>query len=551
MPTVYVDLATGDDARTYAQAQVSTTPWANPLKADASAVALDIVEHTAATYQSTAYTGAPTFFSFAKGLSYKGNGSVFRGTSASYIGRISAGLADSAVLSFDNINFNANSAANQSFDIGDMAAKVWTISWTNCEFSGANTNAMLMTFNKRGVFSTADLVLSGSPSVAGWNGASAVGAGGIAGTGALSVTHTRPRFNLSTTGGLTGILQNITGGTPVNTISYIVDAPTGTIETSSTTASIIGVDLRCPGAEIRNSDNSGSLKIIAPDASTGDHRGVVIQPSSANLTNRSIKRTRGEFLAPGGYAVCYGDTTGAAAGTITGGELSGNIWKGKYYAGKTPHGLNIANNTSASSISGNDMRDFYCNYLASKTTSGTSQYNYSKDAYGVDYYIKGCTAFTWKGVTAVQSGKYPRRLLAPFSIDSQGGVLNVAGGFDSCVFICAEPDFSRVGALANITINNTGSFVSTTYIIPDTWDTNTTDRFFVGGTEGGRTGATGYTIDEWLTGTAGSVSPTNGTGTLTVSGTQIIQKPIGEIRQMISSGAVGGILSGLLGSVLG
>jgi hypothetical protein len=109
--------------------------------------------------------------------------------------------------------------------------------------------------------------------------------------------------------------------------------------------------------------------------------------------------------------------------------------------------------------------------------------------------------------------------------------------YDACVFICAEEDFSRVGALVNITRQNSGTFTSNIYIVPDSWD-DTQDWFFVGGTAGGRAGAVGYTAAEWMTGTAGSVDPANTTsGTISVSGEQVIRMPIAQIRALIGGGS--------------
>lgn len=50
-------------------------------------------------------------------------------------------------------------------------------------------------------------------------------------------------------------------------------------------------------------------------------------------------------------------------------------------------------------------------------------------------------------------------------------------------------------------------------------------------------------IDEWITGPAGSVSATNGTGTIGVSGEQVIRLPIDRIKKLLFSMNVSNLVS--------
>lgn len=528
MATVYLDATTGDDSRTYVQAQNSATPWANPLKANASATAGDTAVIANGSYPSTDYTGAPTFFSFSKGLTYDAandGGAVFTATSTSYVGRVSASLPNLATLAFDGIVFDANGTSAEAFEVGDMAGNAWTVNHTDTTFKNATTYNYFLSASKIGTFNYTRCTFSGTPSSSGWIGSTST----VAQSGNIAVNFTDCVLNLSTTGTVYGIQQSLTD-VPVGTATYSVSGLSGTVSATNSTANVYGVFLQVNGS-VKNSSN---LTISVPDNNSASQAGIFYKGSaSLTLTAPEVSNNKINFFCPAGYGIAFGDST--AASLITGGVVNGNYGVGKYYSNATPHGIAIGQATTTTSVAGNFWSDSYACFLASKTTSGTATGNISRDSYGVDFYAKGCTAFTYKGCTAIQTGKYARRNLAPLSIDSQDGVTTTATTFDSNLVIIAEPDFTRVGALANITVNNNGTYTSNTYIVPDTWDTNTTDRFFVGGSEGGRSGATGYTIDEWMSGTAGSVSATNGTGTISISGEKVIRLPIAQIRALIAS----------------
>lgn len=531
MATVYVS-TTGNDANSYAQAQSPATPWAHPLKANASATAGDTVAISGGGYLADTYTGAPTFHSFSKLLSYIGTDMPrLTASSALYTARISASMP-TGTFSFSGIEFDARNIAAKAIEFGDPGALVWNSTHTNCKFSNPTVTNYNLLVSRVGAFTTSNCEFSGSPSDA-----AITGSGSMAAGGTLTILHTNPRFNISRNGAIAGVKQQCSAAP--NPVSFIVDGATGTIETTSAVSAVQGIFLQCPGAKVRNTNG---LTVKAPAANTGASVGIYIYPDAVNMTGIEVTGNRLEFACPAGYGISYGDTATVATGSLTGGVVDGNFILGAYYSNKTPHGILAGRATTVASMAGNTVDGTYANYLASRTTSGSGYGNLSKNSYGVDYYTKGATAFTWAGNTAVQTGKYPRRTLAPFSVDSQGGVLNVACSMLYNTFICAEPDFARVGALANITVNNSATYTGNTYIIPDTWDTNATDRFFVGGAEGGRSGATGYTIDEWITGTAGSVSATNGTGTIAISGERVIRLPISKIKEMlgISAGEITG-----------
>lgn len=536
MATVFVDAALGDDARSYAQAQSAATPWATPYRVNSAATAADTASIVSGIYNadgSAAY-GTNTFHSFSKAIIYDAandGGVVFRNTGTTNpVGNISGSLANGSVLTFDGIVFDAQSATQQCFANSDMVANAWTVSWTDCSFINPTTRCLLLSALKIGTFTTTRCTFSGSPSSNGVEGS----AGTLAASGAVSVTHNYPIFDLTRNGTVFGITQDASAA--VGTLTYAVNNPSGTVETTSAASAAAGVYLRCPGASV-NGYSTSPLTIISPAASSSECFGVYLYPNAVNMPDVSIKNTWGEFDCPAGHAASFGNSTTVAAGTQTGGEVSGNNWRGRYFASGTPHGITVGRATSIATHSGNTLREFYIGFLASRTTSGTGRGNVARDNYGADFYAKGCTAWTWEGNTAIQTGKYARRNLAPFSIDSQGGTTTTATTFNANTFICSEADFTRVGALANITVNNSGTMTNNTYIVPDTWDTDTTDRFFVGGSEGGRAGATGYTIDEWITGTAGSVSATNGTGTISISGDKVIRMPIAQINALIAGGS--------------
>jgi len=524
--TVYVNVSIGNDAN----AGTSAAPWKNPLKADASATAGDTVNTASGTYLSTDYAGAPTNYNFTKLLTYSAqtNGGVLiKGTNAFLIAALSSSLPTGSI-SFTGYVFDGADASQVAFQINDPAANTWALTQTSCTFKGGTVTNWYLPFPKGGTFSTVDCTVSGSPGFYGMS-----GDGAMAASSALTITHTRPVFNLTSSAAISGIYQNCTATT--NAVSYTVNGATGTISTTGAATSVIGVKLQCPGATIKNTN---ALIISAPDINSSSAYGLVVFPNLVNISNPSITDNNLSFQAPGGYGIMLGDGSTTATGTLTGGTVTGNRVYGKYYTPaslKTPHGIAIGRATTVTTFAGNYVESEYVNYIASIVTSGTGRGNISRDAYGCDFYAKGCTAWTWTGNTAIQTGKYPRINLGPFSIDSQSGVNTTATTFSFNTFICAETDFTRVGSLANISVNQNGTYTGNTYIVPDTWDTDTTPRFFVGGIEGGRSGATGYTIDQWVSGTAGSVNPTNGTGTIAISSEVVIRMPIAAIRNMVAN----------------
>jgi hypothetical protein len=422
-----------------------------------------------------------------------------------------------------------------------MVARIWTHNFTNCTFTGSTNQLITSAATRRGTFNFTDCVFA-APAAGCVNGLTALSAGSLASTVGytISLTFTRPTLSQSRNGTSFGIQQDCSVA-PNGTVNFVVDGATGTVETTATANAAAAVYLRCPGSVIKNSQN---LIVKAPSNASAESFGLYIFPNAANLSAPQITENQVYFNAPAGHGISLGNSTTVATGTLTGGIVRGNVVRSNYYASATPHNITLGRATTGAAT-GNISKDSYIGILASRTTTADVRNNTIRDCYGAGLYAKGCTASTFTANNVYHSAKFVQRSLGCLSVDSQSGTNTVATTMSNNLVVVGVPLAgipATFSSLVNITANQSCTYSGNTYIIPDDVPDSTV-LFYVGGAEGGRSGATGYTITQWLSGTAGSIPTANGTGTISVSGETVIKLPISVINQLISGGAAS---SGLL-----
>jgi hypothetical protein len=535
MATEYINATAGLDANSGASPALA---WQSTQKANTSATTNDTIQAATDTYNANGTGGyGQTFHSLTRPLTWTAattGGARLTNTAAGNPVCFVSALGNGVALNFNGIVFDANNFTQYAFSNADMGANVWNITWTSCEFKNPLIRGSLLIGLKAGAFVFSGCTYTVSTSATGGSGVvyGMDGDGATLGASAVvSITHTNPIINItSNTITAYGIYQDVSA-VPTNAVTYVVDGLSGQINVTDATHFSCAVFNKISGVTIKNSANL----TVACSTTTNSAFGFLVVGFSALYVNTSPVITNNAMTCvfPSGFGIALGNPS--TANFVTGGTLTGNNLVGTYYASSTPHGIAVGMQTSVATFAGNTARGFYVNFIASLTTSGTGKNNISYDSYGADFYAKGCTAFTFTANTAVQTGKYARRNLAPFAIDSQGGVVTVATTFSNNTFICAEPDITRINALFNITVNSNGTVSGNTYYIPDTI-ADSAQLFWVGGSEGNR-GGTGYTITQWRTGTAGSVSATNGTGTIAVSGETIIKLPLAQLQIMAAGGS--------------
>jgi hypothetical protein len=533
MPTVYIDATVGSDAYTYVQAQSALTPWATIEKAIATGVAGDTVSIVGGTY-----TAPSTSHDFTKNLLNVAQveGAVVLRAFPAFATQVcrTTNALTAGTFTFNGIVFDCESVAATGLELA-ADANVINYNILNCTALGTLRRSInVLAYHGDVVvdnFSTNFVgTFTGGTNAGIIN--HALDAGSASATAAFSATVTNSDFTVTSPSSQAATAVYFSAAsTRAQTVTLTY---TGNNATVTAPSDFIAVALWAIGGDSTNiSDN---IITVNSTNTSGDSYGIRVADRSSSATSNNAVISGNSINAnfPAGFAIVLGNnisTTNYMASPV----VKGNRILGNYQAVSTPHGIAARQEITNCQYISNYTEGMYASYLVSKVTSGIAVGNVSKDCYGADFYCKSCTAFTYIGNTAIQTGKYARRNLAPFSIDTQSGAATVATTYNSNTFICSETDFTRVGAMANITLNNSGTFTNNIYIVPDTWDTDTTDRFFVGGEESGRSGATGYTIDEWMSGTAGSVSAVNGTGTISISGEQVILMPIAKIKQLLYS----------------
>ncbi len=223
---------------------------------------------------------------------------------------------------------------------------------------------------------------------------------------------------------------------------------------------------------------AGSRLTIESDNIGLSSYGILASGKSVSAaTDMILSGNQINFYAPAGYGISFGKSTDESY--ASGGRVTGNTVKGRFYTESTPHNFVIGQGTNGL-IEGNTSTDGYVGYLISKTSGAAIKGNLAFDCYGPSFYIKGTVSCTVKNNIAIHTGKYDSKTvgqngIAIISINDQGGVNTIAATIQENYVVVA--DVSKINALAHKNIGQTCSFVRNTYVIPDTVDIKTEKLF--------------------------------------------------------------------------
>jgi len=519
---VYVDPINGLDSRTRAQAMVSATPWQTPRQVYDAATSGDGAYIAAGTYVANGVGDYPDAFhrlgGNSKSLSYIATGDVvFKSTNISNAQGFVSNVPNNGFSYTSGITFDGENTIQTGLGNGDMSTNVWTLTYEDCVVKDFINYGCLISNLRVGTFKFLGTTFSGGFSAGALTGSS----GTIASNGNVTIDVVGCNFLLSRTGTMIAITQDVSA-TITNTLDFNITDNTFNVTSVGTSGYAAAVFVKTSGTEILRNTIT-----VATDAANTNASYGVLQFATAfeAIPDAMIASNNVTFLCPAGYSIALGNSAGVS---ITG-TIEKNTVTGQYYATATPHGIAVDFN-GVGTVRYNKVSDLYAQILASKTAAGTViSENVTMNGYGADLYAKGCTAATFNKNTCIVTDKYTRRNLGAISVDSQGGVNTTATTMSNNVVLVTTDDLSKIGALVNITNNQTCTYSNNVYVVPDTIPDSTV-LFYVGGSEGGRAGATGYTIDQWRAAT----SITNGTGTVTVTNDRVIKLPIAEIMQMVT-----------------
>ncbi len=391
------------------------------------------------------------------------------------------------VINVNSCKFIAGSVTGLYVDIRNS-----TINITDCEFEGGSAQGEI--YGTSSLSSVADQSINVVSCK--FTSAASVNTQGAKVTKANSNTHT-----LDTT------FRNCTFNA----------APTGS-------ATYTGLNLKVASATV-----SGCTFDL--DGSDAASMGAVyvIGQTTAQITEAYISNNTVTSSGKSGYLLSLGAT--AITSNVTGGFVEANHVKGTYFTSFTPHGILLGMDSTGGVVRNNVVENIYAGILASKCTSGEIKNNLLYNCYGPSLYVKGTTDITVTDNTVVvaqdctNSGNEG---IAPIAVNEQVDGTDTAGCTieNNTVII---PDISFVQGLASVSLNQTASFKSNTYIIPDTVDLN--DPLFCVGAASLSDNAPNTTIAEWnaLSSTA------NGTGSITVGNDVIIQLPASQIADLVGT----------------
>lgn len=481
---------------------------------------------------------SPGYFNLTKHIDWIASnteGAIWKADSghSGYVWRIGAS-APTGSMSMTGLVFDAESRVAQASEIG-ADTDVFNYTSTDCKHKDF-TNRGLNVFHVLGTHVLTRPYFTSSA-------ATAASCGGVvngnlnagSGASAFSMTITYPRFDLTA-----AAAQTIYGvylardAAPASAVTVSVTAPYGSV-TSHVSAAAYGVFLLGVDSAQIIGDGGKTLTINSVYASAASHAIFAVGRGASATANDSILKGNGqriEWNAASGHAVSLGESVGS--NYMTGGEITGWIVRGQYHATNTPHGVSLGEGTSGRTA-GNTVSDCYANHLMSKTAAGTVRQNdRSFDTYGVSFYSKGVTAGKWVGCSAYHTGKWTQRNLASIHVDSQAGVDTAAVTYDGCMVVWGTDDLAKVTKLVGARVNQSFTMTNCTFVVPDTVATSTA-LFEIGSTsEGSLGGGTTYTAAQWESGTAGSVTAANGTGTISVGGCKVLFLPARICAQIIN-----------------
>lgn len=497
-------------------------------------VAGDTVSMSAGDYVAPA---SPGYFSLTKHFLWSSNSdAVWKPDAAgnSFVMRIS-GSAPTGTSTWTSVVFDSASHAAQATEIADGAANIYTVGMTDSLLKDF-TNRGVNLFAKSGTYTftrcrfvSAVLGAATSGGIINGNLNAGVDAANF------SMTVDSPYFELTASSSVAIYGVYIARATvPLGIVGASVIAPYGTINTHSNNT---GRGVYLLGVDSATVTGDGGKTLTINSSYTGNESmGICILGRSATATANDAQVVGNgqtiNFFAPSGHGIQLGWSGGP--NYMTGGVVSGWRVYCKYYAASTPHGITLGAGTNVLSI-GNEVHNAYAGLLMTRTASGTVRQNERAfNCYGSAFYTKGATAGKWLGCSAYFDGALTQRALATIHVDSQAGVNTTSVTYDGCLVVLGTDNAALYTKLLGVKSNCSATFTNCTFIIPDSIASNVA-LFEIGCTsEGALGGGTTYTATQWETGTAGSVTAANGTGTISVSNNKVLKMPLAVCRQIIN-----------------
>jgi len=468
----------GDDSRSYAQAQVESTPWLTPAEATSSATAADTVELADGTYNADASGsyGSDAYHKLVKGLIFKAKNrrqAILTGDSASYAVRLSSTLPASALVELngvvvDGASSNSGSGSATALDVGVDASDAWDFRSVDSHYICGNNYAI--TINQRhGIQLMTGDYITGSPAIAALSLSSSVAA---VADQIIKINSLEMDVTASDTS-FTGVLTNRSDDGKTYALTFQMDSPKITMRDGGFDADMVAIDNKAENGVITNPN----ITIIESASNTKTHFGILNRGMSGTTVSVDPWVIGGLIVGDvrKSYLLAHGQST--TASNISGGGLSGTTVIGKKYDGTgsdTPHNILFGMGTDAKGYGLKSLYG-YVGILFSLTTAHYSSGHLVVDANGPHYYGKGATGTIDKSI-AVHTGEVEQTGHSMFAANAQGATDTPALTYKDCVAIVA--DISNFNAVAsNYDANQGVTYEGGLVFVDESVDLSTTDLF--------------------------------------------------------------------------
>lgn len=464
MPTVYVaPPPTGDDARTYLQAQNVATPWATPEKTITDAVSGDTCRYAPGTYASVSH---PAYIKPLRNVAQAPGEVVFQAAALEgFVARISSSSPAGTYL-FDGLTFDGQAEIARGFAFGESPIRDYAATFNNCRFLDA-TSRGLQIDGHRGSVTLTNCTFEMSAASGGI--VSTADLGDIAGA-PFSLTAVNTTLDIIGTGGDTIGISLQRAAVPAAAVTVELRGVKGRAVADGTGA-ITAVRLQGIDAAVVEGD--GELSVVNPN-SANEAFGIQATGKNANATadNATVSGHSLTFDSPTGHGIILGRST--LESFSAGGVVENNRVTGAVFPTATPHNISLGRGTSGA-LRNNDSLDGYIGYLASLTASGVIEDNIAYDCYGSSIYVKGVTDLIVRNNICALSGKTTQRDRGILAVVEQIAINTAAAAIENNRVYVQDP--GAIDSLAQIATNQVCQFTSNTYYLPDTVDLATANLF--------------------------------------------------------------------------
>lgn len=483
MATVYVAPApTGDDTRTYIEAQNPSTPWATPARVEAAAVAGDTAIYADGVYTSIADPA------YTKGINHTAEtdlAAIWRVPGVqNFVARISSSAPPDSTFLFQGIVFDGNSQGVRGFAIGDNPARDYFVTFRNCQFLNA-TSTGLQIDTHRGRVTVEDCEIRGTLSLGGI--VSTTDLGDIA-NAPFEFVATNPVFAITGSGSNVAAISLQRAAIPLSLVTAEISGASGSVASDGTGA-ITGILLQgianavvrdSAGLTVRNTNNANQAFGIQV---TG--KSATVQADNALIKNNELR-----FDCPAGHGIILGRSTSDSF--CNGGVLEDNTVTGTIFTTDTPHNISLGQGTAAI-LRRNKSIEGYIGILASRTVGGLLENNVMYDCNGSGPYIKGCSGVSARNNISAVSNDITQRDRGILGVVSQVGVDNIAADIEEQrIYV---QDVSQIDSLAQIATDQVCNITNLTCYVPDTVNLTTALLFKYKTTNDGD--AANQTLAQW------------------------------------------------------